>query len=94
MGVGLKNVRLPNELEQNAKKVFQEFSEADPNAGDYIDKMQALEQIVEDSEWYKSEICANHLVGTVQVSPMTLQPPGRVWPMRGRMEHSRAPLQA
>ncbi len=61
-------------MEQNAKKVFQEFFDADPSAGDYIHKMRALAHIVADLEWYKSEL---HLDGTVQVSPMTPQPPGR-----------------
>ena len=39
--------------------------------------MKALEQIVADLEWYANKIEASHLAGTVQVSPMTPQPPGR-----------------
>jgi hypothetical protein len=77
MGIRLKNVSLPHELEQDTQTAFQEFRRSDPSAGDYIDKMQALEQIVEDLELYENKIEASHLVGTVQVSPMTPQPPGR-----------------
>ncbi len=54
LGTGLKNVSLPSELEQHAQSAFQEFSRSDPITGDYIDQMQALEQIVDDLEWYVS----------------------------------------
>ncbi len=52
--------------------------------------MRALAQIVADLEWYQSEL---HLVDTVQVSPMTPQPPGRslAGPQRyGRKIHAAA----
>ncbi len=42
---------MPDELEQDTQTAFHEFRRSDPSAGDYIHKMQALEQIVEDLEW-------------------------------------------